>query len=208
MLTTKESILAWFETYVYRQPNDIHISDDLIVDVIGNVDISQSSFKIKYIPFKFGKVSGQFICNIHMETLAGCPTHVRNLTISNMLNLGSLKHISKHIGLDLYITGNKKLNNIDYLPVYIQRDLYIKDCGKSITFNECDVRIMGYVSVLAADYVDCKYMPLGVETTVEVEHESWDITDDKVKIYTDFITKFEYTKGNIQYQEYLDLFGE
>jgi hypothetical protein len=69
-----ESILSILEVENYK------INDDLSVDVNGSVDITDGSstgHKLRSIPIRFGKVSGDFYCSFNeLTTLEGSPKSV------------------------------------------------------------------------------------------------------------------------------------
>ncbi|MCK9475622.1 MAG: hypothetical protein M0R46_06880 [Candidatus Muirbacterium halophilum] len=113
------------------------INDDDSIDVNGDVDLSRK--KLKELPLKFRKVSGDFYCSYNqLSSLVGCPQSIggdfycgiNKLTSlvgspqrvggdfeCNNNNLTSLEGVPKRVS-GLFLCYSNKLKNIDYLPKY------------------------------------------------------------------------------------------
>lgn len=141
-----ENFTQWFMKSDLKDELDLYgiknytINDDGTVDVNGNVIIFRGHpFRSKHtkIPFKFGKVTGNFLCNGNaLESLEGSPYYVGgdfscgnnsglknfkgspvevacNFIATGLSNLESLEGLSPEIGGSLYIHKNPKLKEID-----------------------------------------------------------------------------------------------
>ena len=81
------------------------INDDGSIDVEGNVNMHESKYinNLTKIPFKFGKVVGNFWCSSNILT-----------DLEN-----SPKYIEGHFGCD-----NNELTSLDLFPIYVGGDFY------------------------------------------------------------------------------------
>ena len=72
MAMNRKQIEKWLKKYGIE---NYTIHDNLVVDVDGNVDLSNK--KLKVLPFQFGNVTGYFDCsNNQLTSLQYCPTTV------------------------------------------------------------------------------------------------------------------------------------
>jgi len=92
-------LLKWCVVGTYN------INDDGSIDVKGNVNIHKSKYinNLTKIPFKFGKVFGNFWCSSNILT-----------DLENSPN-----YIEGHFGCD-----NNELTSLDLFPIYVGGDFY------------------------------------------------------------------------------------
>lgn len=108
-LKDKDKIIRWLVEYYIR---DYTINDDLTVDVDGYVRINVR--RLCYIPVKFGKVTGDFMCyRNYLETLHGCPDYVGGIFDCSSNKLKSLEGGPKYVGGDYYCDYNRNLASLD-----------------------------------------------------------------------------------------------
>lgn len=99
------------------------INNDLTVDVDGDVNLYDRT--ITKLPFKFGKVTGNFsISESRLETLEGCPYEIGGNFNCWDCNLTSLEFSPLEIGAYMDCSGNK-LTSLKGMPLEIGSDF---DC--------------------------------------------------------------------------------
>lgn len=148
ILETREQIENWLTKRGKRIGGKWKINKDLTVEVEGDVNLSQ--MKITRIPVKFKWVAGKMIVReSSLETLEGCPeevglwfdcsyTKIKNLVggpkylnclnrehndtyyATNNENLVSLEGVAES-AKTLNIGFNKRLTELDYLPIDVRR---------------------------------------------------------------------------------------
>ena len=112
---TKEDIKDWLDRMGIK---DYIIHDDLIVDVDGNVNISDINLKL--IPVQFGKVNGNFSCSDNqLKSLEGCPKYVGENFYCGDNQLTSLEGCPKSVGGD-FDCNNNQLKDFKGCPEYIE----------------------------------------------------------------------------------------
>jgi hypothetical protein len=100
-----------------------HINPDGTIDVDGNVFLYEKG--LKYIPIKFGKVSGWFDCsNNQLTTLEGVPKEVGGDFYCNYNQLTTLEGAPKKVGGDFDCHHNQ-LTNLEGAPKEVGRNF---DC--------------------------------------------------------------------------------
>ncbi len=131
----KESLIKLLDTLNIE---NYKINDDLVVDVTGNVNISDKG--IVKLPFKFGKIDGDFNASVNrFETLDNMPNIVYgNFNISSNL-LKNLKGCPSMITGDLIATNNpiKDKTGIGEVSGNIEVDNLVKesvDIEKEVNF--------------------------------------------------------------------------
>ena len=93
-----------------------------VVNVNTEVDLSYK--KLDFIPVKFNRIKGNFICaNNNLSSLEFCPKYIEGNFDCHDNNLTSLKFSPKHVR-DNYYCGNNKLISLRYAPKKINRGLY------------------------------------------------------------------------------------
>ena len=117
-------------------------NDDGTLDVDGNVNLDFK--KLKELPFKFGKVNGDFYCsNNNLTSLEGAPREVGGEFSCSNNNLTSLEGAPIKVGGSFYCSYNPELTKLKRFPRKIGGDVYIYNCGRN--FDEeyikrrCDV---------------------------------------------------------------------
>lgn len=98
------------------------INDDESVDVNGDVNIRDNligeklpfwKFRVKKLPIKFGKVTGNFNCDDgYLETLEGCPNYVGGMFKCSNNKLINLKGSPSDVG-GHYYCNNNNLKSLD-----------------------------------------------------------------------------------------------
>jgi len=115
----RQEIKCWLEFYGIK---NYTISDDLVVDVDGGVNLHNRYITV--IPFKFGKVTGNFHCsNNHLTTLQNCPDTVGGSFSCKYNKLSSLKYCPAEIGGLLHCGYNPFIVTEENESVWIE---YIK----------------------------------------------------------------------------------
>jgi hypothetical protein len=94
------------------------IHDDLTVDVSGDVELT--NLEMTVIPFKFGKVSGDFNCggNKKLKSLDGSPRIVGGDFICTFNNLTTLKGGPLEVNGKYFRCDQNKLADLNYLPKF------------------------------------------------------------------------------------------
>lgn len=106
---TKRKIINWLERMDIK---NYIVHDNGIVDVEGNVDISECNLKV--IPVQFGHVSGQFSCARNkLSSLQGSPLHVTKLVACDN-KITSLRYCSED--LEFLDCSYNKLSNLKFCP--------------------------------------------------------------------------------------------
>lgn len=81
------------------------IREDGLIDVKGSVKVSGN--KLYKLPLRFGRVSGDFICNSScLKTLRGTPSHIGGNFNINDNELTSLEYGPKHVGGSYFCQEN------------------------------------------------------------------------------------------------------
>ena len=142
-----------------------YVIDGDAVDVYGDVNFFQSSKKLTKFPFKFGKVTGDFLCmDNKLTSLKNGPTHARSFYCSNN-NLTSLEGCPKYIS-GVFSIGSNRIESFESFPDYISGGIYFgtvedfdktpiyqvwklfKDKDKIELFNDYDIIRPGKVIIL------------------------------------------------------------
>lgn len=93
------------------------INENLIVDVLGYVDLSNKN--LIYIPVQFGRVELHFFCYSNKLTnLKGCPKYVGGIFACEDNNLTTLLGAPEEVGSDFDCHLNE-LTNLNYLSKII-----------------------------------------------------------------------------------------
>ena len=98
------------------------INEDGTIDVNSNVFLNNS--KLTKIPFKFGKVTGDFLCSTNdLTSLEGCPQEVGGNFYCYSNKLKDLIGGPQEVGGD-YLCYNNQLESLEGCAGDIGRDLY------------------------------------------------------------------------------------
>lgn len=106
------------------------INEDGTIDVDGDVDLSNNFLKQKQvlfkIPFKFGKVSGDFNCSYNnLESLEGSPYYVGGNFVCIKNKLTSLNGSPSEVG-GYFSCSYNKLKSLEGMTLEIGDDFYCK----------------------------------------------------------------------------------
>lgn len=168
-ITKATSIINPKEWLNDRKIRNYVINEDDTVDVNGDVNIFGE--RLRKIPIKFGKVTGNFDCSENnLRTLEGCPSYVGgNFTahsnkLKNLIggpeevdgnynacinDLNSLNGCAAEIGKNLYIDGNEDLKRLDTTS-NIKGDIHCYFTGVKKSndgfLGHCEGRIIYYES--------------------------------------------------------------
>lgn len=113
-LNTPKDISQWLDKYEVK---NYTINDDLTVDVLGDVDISENN--LKKIPVQFGKVIGSFDCSDNsLASLKGCPKEVEGKFICRENLLTSLEYAPEKVG-NYFTCANNFITSLEHSPVII-----------------------------------------------------------------------------------------
>ena len=113
--TTKEEVIRRLKTFKIQ---NYTINDDLTVDVSGDVELWFN--KLKNIPVRFGKVSGNFLIqgNLFLESLEGSPTYVGGTFNCSRNKLTSLSFGPKQVGGN-YFAMHCLLTSLEGMPLEV-----------------------------------------------------------------------------------------
>ncbi len=101
------------------------INPDGTIDVEGDVDLT--AMKLKKLPFKFGKVTGDFYCrNNKLTSLEGAPTSVGGSFYCYYNKLTSLKGGPTSVEGDFYCNDNE-LTSLEGAPTSVGGVFYCRD---------------------------------------------------------------------------------
>ena len=93
------------------------VNNDGSLNINGKVDISNRH--LIRIPYKFNKVSSDFLCNNNkLKLLDGCPEYVSGDFNCDGNRLTSLENCPKHVKGDFYCKDNK-IKYLDWFPEHI-----------------------------------------------------------------------------------------
>ena len=126
-LSNANEIKTWLDL---RGINYYTIHEDSVVDVDGDVDISNQ--QLKFIPVQFGVVTGDFFCQHNkLTSLKGAPQKVGGNFWCYSNTLGSLKGASQKVGGDFWCNHNE-LVSLEGAPTYVGGDFEC-ECNRDIT---------------------------------------------------------------------------
>lgn len=118
------------------------INDDGTIDVNGDVDLY--GLHLKKIPFKFGKVLGNFKCNSNeLESLEGCPYYVGRVFNCSQNNLHTLIGSPKFVGYNF-------ICRVNYLKDLIGSPIEV--CGSFLVSNNDLKSLEGMTSEIGSDF--------------------------------------------------------
>jgi len=95
------------------------INTDNTIDVDGDVYLLGKLYKMKKLPVKFGKVSGNIDCSQNkLTTLDGCPSYVGGDFWCDWNKLTILEYCPNYVGGDFWCFENN-LITLEYCPNYV-----------------------------------------------------------------------------------------
>lgn len=93
------------------------INDDGTVDVDGSVEIQKDDVANGKLPFKFGKVSGDFDCSeCELTSLEGAPRKIGGSFDCSYNKLSSLEGGPEEVGGSFYCSNNEELFSLEGAP--------------------------------------------------------------------------------------------
>ena len=110
----KTNIIAWLSKFRINNYNLVfdEINQEYVINVDGNVPLH--AYKLDILPFKFGKVTGDFDVAINcLDCLNNCPDYVGGSFSATDNNLTDLKYLPKFITITH--TKRRAQNLCDYL---------------------------------------------------------------------------------------------
>ena len=118
-----------FDAYEWQGYRQYEITDDLEINVVGNMFFNVS---LEELPYKFNRIIGDFdVSNSNIKSLHNCPNMVMgDFDCSDCLNLTSLKGAPTVIGNDLVINNCCGLKQLDWIPKAIGNQFQM-DCIKN-----------------------------------------------------------------------------
>jgi hypothetical protein len=170
------------------------INYDGTVDVIGNVKLNNKA--LKQLPFKFGKVIGDFNCfENELTSLEGCPTHVYG---------------------DFYC-GDNKLTSLEYSPVFV--DGYyncnnncltsLKGCTDEVFFFNCysnQLKSLEHAPSRVTYFLCCDNKLTSIEHAPNILNDGWFDCYDNHQLPIEFQgLSMDEKKIFINYQKYFDI---
>jgi hypothetical protein len=114
----EQEILDWLIKFdINFSSNEYTISVDGVIDVAGNVDISEKN--LESVPYKFGEVTGDFDCYFNkLTSLQGFPSSVGGDFYCHRNQLTSLQYAPSSVGGDFWC-GNNQLTSLQYAPASV-----------------------------------------------------------------------------------------
>ena len=138
----KTNIIAWLSKFRINNYNLVfdEINQEYVINVDGNVPLH--AYKLDILPFKFGKVTGDFDVAINcLDCLNNCPDYVGGSFSATDNNLTDLKYLPKFIGKHIYLYNNN-ISNLEGLPTKVNGDLYLQN-NKLTSFEHISREILG-----------------------------------------------------------------
>jgi hypothetical protein len=135
------------------------LDDEGFVNVNGNVYLADLKRKnIVGIPFKFGKVSGDFFCEgAGLTTLEGSPREIRGNFWCSQNKLVSLKGGPEKVGGN-YVCSENKLTSLEGVPEIINRD-FVCNKNKLTTLKGGPKEVKGYYDCSFNKLVNLEGLP-------------------------------------------------
>ncbi len=123
--TGKEDIESMLDELIIT---NYKIHDDLTVDVMDDVDLS--NLEMEVIPFKFGTVNGNFDCSLNkLKSLVGSPRVVTGNFNCVVNDITTLEGGPEQVNGKLFSCDNNKLTSLEYLPKFGRQKEIILSCS-------------------------------------------------------------------------------
>jgi hypothetical protein len=117
------------------------INPDKTIDVDGDVNLYQKLGKMKKLPVKFGKVSGEFDCRKNnLISLEGCPNYVGGSFLCNQNKLTTLEGCPIYVG-DYFSCIDNEITTLEGGPKYVG-DFFACE-NNNLTTLECCPKYVG-----------------------------------------------------------------
>ena len=136
-----------------RNPESIYITDDNVINSKKSIVISDTDLINGKLPFKFGRVDGDFDCRecTSLTSLEGSPQKVDGLfDCHKCTQLETLKGAPTYVGGDFYCSGCVSLESLEYIPEHVASWVICGGCKGKFKFedvkNICDVKEKNFKS--------------------------------------------------------------
>lgn len=127
----RQKITQWLERHSVA---NFTVNEDNTVNVAGDCRLTGLMFK--RIPFKFGKVDGDFtLSGGHLETLEGCPTSVGGDVFIIHTVITSLVGLPNEIGGNCSVAHNKKVASLEGIPAKINGSFSAEGCTSLVSLK-------------------------------------------------------------------------
>lgn len=139
LIAKKTSIEEYLYTIRIKQ---YVIHDDLTIDI--NETVNLSNHNLKVLPFRFGLIDGDFICNNNLlKNLKNSPQMVKGTFSCEYNLLTSLKGAPKEVGQHFIFTGNS-VSSFKYLPLKVQGNI-VSNSNPIASISELNCDCKGYL---------------------------------------------------------------
>ena len=121
-----------------REPESIYITDGNVINSKSNITIRDTDLVDGKLPFKFGRVDGDFICMkcTSLTSLEGAPQKVwRDFSCHGCTSLTSLEGSPQEVGGDFWCSNCTSLTSLEGAPQKVGGDFYCCNCP-SLTSHE------------------------------------------------------------------------
>ncbi|ACT51329.1 hypothetical protein [Methylovorus glucosotrophus] len=165
---TRKEIDGWVYSNYSHNPK-YTINDDLTVDWVGNLDIS--NLELKQIPIQFNKVSGDFRCSDNQLTsLKGCPLELGGNFDCSYNQLNSLEYAPIRIDGEFDCSYNK-ITTLQNSPREIRADFDCNDnqltslkfapvkIGGGLFVQRNQIKDLEHVDIKTGDGIYCRENP-------------------------------------------------
>jgi len=144
---------TWLEKH-HKGKYTIH--ENNVVDVQGTVQFLDTY--LHNIPFKFGSVSGSFLCHGHyITTLKNFPDSVGEDVNISKCCLKSLRHCVKSV-YGYFDCSDNQLTTLEHSPLYIQKTFYTTIIDKHILNIDYHDLVYNYNTFYSPKEVMPKYL--------------------------------------------------
>ena len=129
-----------------REPESIYITDGNVINSKSNITIRDTDLVDGKLPFKFGRVDGDFICMkcTSLTSLKGAPQEVgRNFICSECTSLTSLEGAPQKVGGDFYCSNCTSLTSLKGAPQEVGRNFYCRNCPSLTSLEGAPKKIGG-----------------------------------------------------------------
>ncbi len=165
----KTNIIAWLSKFRINNYNLVfdEINQEYVINVDGNVPLH--AYKLDILPFKFGKVTGDFDVAINcLDCLNNCPDYVGGSFSATDNNLTDLKYLPKFIGKHIYLYNNN-ISNLEGLPTKVNGDLYLQN-NKLTSFEHISREILGKLIIHSNNIQNFDFFPEYVANKINLNY--------------------------------------
>lgn len=165
----KTNIIAWLSKFRINNYNLVfdEINQEYVINVDGNVPLH--AYKLDILPFKFGKVTGDFDVAINcLDCLNNCSDYVGGSFSATDNNLTDLKYLPKFIGKHIYLYNNN-ISNLEGLPTKVNGDLYLQN-NKLTSFEHISREILGKLIIHSNNIQNFDFFPEYVANKINLNY--------------------------------------